>query len=407
MFRSRLVRLFAVATLSLPAAVTADGGAFELFVTSENHVFQLDGEGHQGVFATTPADHWPLALAFDRDGTLYVSVTGTGDIRKFGRSGEDLGLFTTVGGTAPFADLVFDAAGNLYGSRFSNNEIWRFAPDGTGVVFAATADGPVGLSFSHDAHLFVALLNAVGGAQNGAIAEYSSDGVLLNSFRVWDPVDVVFENGMLWVTSGATRDIRRYSTGGDLVDVFASGFTEPQQLTFDDAGFVYLTDTTAQVIRRLSPTGEDLGALFPPLYFPYGLAFRPAEIEVLVDVKPGSCRNPLNIRASGVLPVAIVGSARIDVSRIDLSSLKLAGVAPLRAAVDDAVTPAEGGTCGADVPDGWSDLVLHFRTADLVANLGGSLVDGAERRVVLTGRLKPQYGGAGIRGSDAVVLIAK
>ena len=67
-----------------------------------------------------------------------------------------------------------------------------------------------------------------------------------------------------------------------------------------------------QVIRRLSPTGEDIGALFPPLYFPYGLAFRPAEIEVLVDVKPGSCRNPLNIRARGVTPR---GNRRIGTNR--------------------------------------------------------------------------------------------
>ena len=41
------------------------------------------------------------------------------------------------------------------------------------------------------------------------------------------------------------------------------------------------------------------------------------EIEVFVDIKPGSCPNPLNTGSKGVLPVAIAGTVDFDVTVID------------------------------------------------------------------------------------------
>ena len=43
---------------------------------------------------------------FDRDGNLYVSNRGDGTIRKFSRSGVDLGYFATTGMVTPVG-LVF------------------------------------------------------------------------------------------------------------------------------------------------------------------------------------------------------------------------------------------------------------------------------------------------------------
>ena len=42
-----------------------------------------------------------------------------------------------------------------------------------------------------------------------------------------------------------------------------------------------------------------------------------------LDIKPGSCPNPVNPRSRGTLPVAIVGGNGFDVSRIDLSTIAL------------------------------------------------------------------------------------
>ncbi|MHC4648611.1 MAG: hypothetical protein ACYTBJ_24405, partial [Planctomycetota bacterium] len=55
---------------------------------------------------------------------------------------------------------------------------------------------------------------------------------------------------------------------------------------------------------------------------PAGVVFRAlitydvTPVQVAVDIKPGSCPNPLNLASRGVLPVAVLGSEDFDVSSI-------------------------------------------------------------------------------------------
>ena len=43
-------------------------------------------------------------------------------------------------------------------------------------------------------------------------------------------------------------------------------------------------------------------------------------IPVPVDIKPGSCPNPLNVKSRGILPAAILGSADFDIEQIDTAT---------------------------------------------------------------------------------------
>jgi hypothetical protein len=58
-----------------------------------------------------------------------------------------------------------------------------------------------------------------------------------------------------------------------------------------------------------------------------------------IDIKPGSCPNPLNVKSKGVLPVAILGADDLDVNSIDAASTRLGGVAPIRSSYEDVATP--------------------------------------------------------------------
>ena len=42
-----------------------------------------------------------------------------------------------------------------------------------------------------------------------------------------------------------------------------------------------------------------------------------------LDIKPGACPNPLNVRSRGVVPMAVLGSESFDVTEIDVDSLAL------------------------------------------------------------------------------------
>ena len=112
--------------------------------------------------------------------------------------------------------------------------------------------------------------------QNGVIKEVAPDGTGLAT--VFDPgVGVIF--GMAFTPTG------------DLVLLdFASGHIPPPSRLLlydssDDADNVFTTSI--------------------PI------------LQVPIDIKPGSCPNPINVKSKGVLPVAVVGNSSFDVTQVD------------------------------------------------------------------------------------------
>jgi len=99
----------------------------------------------------------------------------------------------------------------------------------------------------------------------------------------------------------------------------------------------------------------------------------PPMLGVYIDIKPGSCPNPLAVRSKGVLPVAILGTEDFDVSTIDICTITLAGVSPLRSSFEDVGTPLDKESeceCHDAGPDGYLDLTLKFDRQAIIATLG-------------------------------------
>ena len=129
-------------------------------------------------------------------------------------------------------------------------------------------------------------------------------------------------------------------------------------------------------------------------------------ILVDVDIKPGSCPNPLNVKSLGLLPVAILGSEDFDVSTIDVASIRLAGVAPIRSSYEDVATPVSDSNeceCSTEGPDGFLDLTLKFETQRIVEAIG-EVDHGDELVLELTGVLSDE---TPIEGSDCVIIRGK
>lgn len=129
--------------------------------------------------------------------------------------------------------------------------------------------------------------------------------------------------------------------------------------------------------------------------------------SILLDIKPQACPNPLNVKSKGVLPVAVLGSEDFDVSTIDLESITLAGVAPIRSDVGDVSTPVldkqDECDCTTEGEDGFDDLTLKFDIQEIVAALG-EVTDGEELILTLTGEL---LDGTSLEGEDCVVVLSK
>lgn len=114
------------------------------------------------------------------------------------------------------------------------------------------------------------------------------------------------------------------------------------------------------------------------------VADRPLRL-VDVDIKPGSDPNFINPFAPALIPVAILGSGTVDVTGVDLATLKFGPGGAAR--VDDV---NEDGEFVDD--DDFLDLVVHFRPAETGIAIG-------DTEACLTGKT---LGGVPILGCDDV-----
>jgi hypothetical protein len=119
------------------------------------------------------------------------------------------------------------------------------------------------------------------------------------------------------------------------------------------------------------------------------------EAEVLaveIDIKPGSSKNPVNLKSKGVIPVAILSTESFDATLVD----------PLSVCFGDAedasqrdCTEAHGKGHPKDVNgDGIEDLKLHFNTQE-------TGIDEGDTQACLTGTTND---GLAIEGCDAVKI---
>jgi titin len=113
-------------------------------------------------------------------------------------------------------------------------------------------------------------------------------------------------------------------------------------------------------------------------------------IEVVIDIKPGSDPNSINLGSNGTVPVAILSSADFDAATVDPTTVRLANATVKLRGKGTPMTALE------DVNrDGRPDLVVHVLTSALELALG-------ELEATLTGAT---FEGTPIEGSDAVRLI--
>lgn len=104
---------------------------------------------------------------------------------------------------------------------------------------------------------------------------------------------------------------------------------------------------------------------------------------VELDIRPGTCPNPFNEDLwsaatetpdwkGGVIPVAVLGSATVDVGTIDPASCQLEGVpAASVGTIADVSTPDGTSLCDCNDlgGDGLDDLVLQFTAVDVAAQI--------------------------------------
>ena len=255
---------------------------------------------------------WPNGVAIDAAGNVYVGDRGNHSIRKIDPSG----LVSTLAGSAgKYGDgdgagsearfwypmgVAVDRAGNVYVADSSSDTIRKVTPDGTATTLAGShntdpakigvgrfADGngraayfhyPTGVAVDRAGNVYVADSNnklirkitksgdvtTLAGAKG--ISE-SVDGDA-RSARFNSPFGVAMDDeGNLYVTDNAT--VRKIDPRGTVSTLAGSAgeigttdgvgstarFQNPKGIAVDSKGNVYVTDDGNKNIRKITPTG--------------------------------------------------------------------------------------------------------------------------------------------------------
>jgi len=300
-------------------------------------------------------------------GNLYVGSTGQDHTYQVNTSG-NISLWSNfpgwIDGGGP-TDICFDPSG-AYGGRMFMSTSFEWTPTKSGLFVLDTS--------GHASRFAPDIAKA-------AAAEFDPYGLFGGS---------LFTVGK--TASATDLELWRVATDGS-ISKFATGELAARSIAFAPDGAMYVVEYIAEAdevnINRITP------------YVP---------VQVAVDIKPGSCPNPLNLASRGVLPVAILGTEEFDVTGIDTASIRLEGVSPVRSHYEDVATPVTDGNeceCNAEGPDGYLDLTLKFKTQQLaeeIVNSLGEITAGDELVLTLTGALTD---GTPIVGEDCVIIVGK
>jgi streptogramin lyase len=335
---------------------------------------------------------WFSGTSYDRgvavtlaDNNVWVANSGAARVTRLDNNGT-----TVAGGIIPVGatptGVAVDAAGKVWVTNYNSHSAMRIDP----------ATNSVDLT-----------VHLGGGAYPYNYSDMTGS-VLFNAIKqgTWTVTHDGGQAGIEWGTITWNDEAEGDVPEGASITVEArASDTDPSTESWIEVTSGDLFSLTGQFIEIRATLQANADEESPILS---DLTVVPAVIDVAIDIKPGSCPNPLNIDKKGVVPVAILGTDEFDVAEVDPPTVLLEGVAPLRWATEDVSTPFEGDledrySCTEEGPDGIADLTLKYDAQEVAAALG-AVADGDEVILNLTGMTIYDVS---IEGQDIVFIIDK
>ncbi|HTD98009.1 MAG TPA: gliding motility-associated C-terminal domain-containing protein [Mucilaginibacter sp.] len=198
--------------------------------------------GFTDATGTSALFKYPIALAIDASGNLFVSDYLNNAIRKITPAGAVSTFYSTAGPFGPWG-ICFDGAGNLIVATYTASQIIKITPAGVATVIAGTngvrgyVNGPgtsAQFNFPNDVMVDASGNVLVADRMNNAIRKIAPDGTVST-----------FAGSSVSGNLGSLAD-------GTLT---TARFSEPYSIVIDKTGVMYVADRGNGVVRRVMPDG--------------------------------------------------------------------------------------------------------------------------------------------------------
>ncbi|UCH82945.1 MAG: T9SS type A sorting domain-containing protein [Candidatus Latescibacterota bacterium] len=348
--------------------------------------------GDRGVAVTPADDH------------VWVANSHGSDVSRLDNNGAVLKVISLGGDGLTPTGVAVDADGKVWATCYTSNTAKRIDPsagaDNLGAVDLSVDLGPNADPYNYSDMTGALLLQVIQSGTWTVVHDSGEPGIEWGNVRWNDEPEGAEPAG-----TNIKVEVRAADTIVGL----------PSQTWVEATNGMDFSGMYGRYVEIRATLSRDTDVTDTPVLS--DLTIRPLVQEVYFDIKPTSCPNPLNInpfqkrqknakaKKGGVLPVAILGTEDFDVHDIDISTILLVGVAPIRHDYEDVTTPYDGMECGCatDGPDGFMDLTLKFEKMEIVAALG-AIGPGDIVPLKITGELNS---GIPIEGVDCVTVLGR
>jgi len=259
-----------------PLAPTNSGGPVP--ATSYGNVSIFAGSGIPGAANGTGAlatFNNPDGVAVDPSGNIFVADKVNKVVRKITPAGV---VTTFATGFNQPAGIATNATGTVFLSDAANNTVYRITAGGVVSILASGFNNPHGLVVDASGNVFVAdesnnVIKKItpGGlvtvfAGTGALGSNDGLGTAASFSR---PAGIAIDAaGYLYITDSGNQKIRKITPGGLVTTLAGSGaqgsadgvgaaatFQFPSGIAIDGIGNLYIADSGSDIIRKVTPNG--------------------------------------------------------------------------------------------------------------------------------------------------------
>lgn len=321
--------------------------------------------------------------------SVGYAINNTGEITGVSHSERALDAFLYSDGTMRPLDLPRDACDQLPSFGYDINDSGQI----TGYAYRLTALGCRGTAFLYDDGemlLIGALLpefstigygiNDSGQVALQAIGTGEAGGYLYTEGRMEEIGDVI-----PWAINNSGWVVGQTGLGGSTSRAFL--YVDGELFNLDDlvvdlSGWDHLRSA-----RDINDAGQIAGfGLTTSGEFRAFLLTR-LLVEVRIDVKPGSKKNPINLQSKGKIPVAVLSTPEFDATQVNRETVTFGPGEATEAHQRSHLEDVDG--------DGDMDFLLHFETRRT-----GTRCD--DREVGLTGET---FDGRSFTGTDTIEVV--